>query len=161
MATDLFPNKTNVSNPSLVVESTKDLKGRATAGTKFGINTTTGRMFYVNSAGNWKPIDNVQEFKTVAGATGANTFNYSTYKGDVWYVTIPTGTNGSITDITNELGDGQRLTIMVGTAGGGTLTLTHNTAKIYLSGAANAVLTADKTITLLSRGGVWYEESRA
>jgi len=97
---------------------------------------------------------------TIAGATGANTFNFDTYRGNNWYITIPSGTNGSITDITNEIGDGQMLTIQSGSSGGGTLTITHNTSFIRLKSGTNAILAAGEIITLMNRAGIWFEVCR-
>jgi hypothetical protein len=61
-----------------------------------------------------------------------------------------------VTNFTNGAGSQQ----IIVTNQSGTVTLQHN-ATIKLSGSVNAVLSVfGSTVTLLNRGGVWYETGR-
>jgi hypothetical protein len=54
--------------------------------------------------------------------------------------------------------NGQRLTVFNGST---SVTLTHNTSSLYLSGGVNATLAFQKSIELVNVIGVWYEISRS
>lgn len=98
---------------------------------------------------------------TISGATGANTFNYQTYGGNIWYITIPVNTIGTITDITNENGDGQVITIKSGSSGTGNLTITYNSSTIRTSTGTDLVLTSGQFATFINRSGIWFEVSNS
>lgn len=91
------------------------------------------------------------------GETGTQTLNYRTYGGNAWFITIPASTNASITDITNETGEGQFLTIQSGTSSGGTLTFVHDEDKLRMRAEQNLVLAANDIVILENRAGIWFE----
>lgn len=94
---------------------------------------------------------------TITGATGSQIFPFATYGGNIWYVTIPTNTVGSITDITGETDPGQVLTILSGSAGSGNLTITYNSSLIRTATGTDLILTAGQSATFVNRAGIWFE----
>lgn len=102
----------------------------------------------------WTPL-------TTIAITGAgNTLNWSTYGGNVWHLTQGADEDTSITDITNEPGDGFELTLLGGGIAAHTMTLTYDVDKMRLKGAADAVVPNSGIITLVNRAGIWFEKSR-
>ncbi|MDG1315473.1 MAG: hypothetical protein P8P29_08130 [Flavobacteriaceae bacterium] len=55
--------------PNEVVSGTTALSGTAPLGAEFGMNTTTGIVYYVNSSGNWTPVPAVYSFSITDGDT--------------------------------------------------------------------------------------------
>jgi hypothetical protein len=101
----------------------------------------------------------IQPLVTITGTTGAQAISWATYKGNVWYITIPSTTAGSISNITGALFEGQMLTIISGAAGGGG-SLTFTQGNFRNKGSVDAVLLGNQVITFVSRAGLWFEVSR-
>jgi len=98
---------------------------------------------------------------TLPTLTGlGNVLSWATYGGNCWFIPQSSGAATSISDVTNEYGDAQELTIMSGAAGGGTLTIVYDVNKIRLNGNVDAVMGNSAVITLISRAGIWFEKSR-
>lgn len=99
---------------------------------------------------------------TITFAGTAQTLNWNTYHGNVWFLSQAATAATSLAQISNTPGDGHMLTVISGAnGGGGQTTITHNASFIRLKGAVDAVMTANNTITFVSRAGIWFEISRS
>ncbi len=108
---------------------------------------------YIKTGSQWSLMPYVN------GITGAQTLDWNSIRGNVWYLIIPTTTAGSVSNITNSPGDGFMLTIVSGASGGGgSLTFTQGTFRN--KGNVDAVLLGNQTITYVSRASLWFEVSR-
>lgn len=92
--------------------------------------------------------------------TGTVTLNWSTYGGNMWYLSQGTEEDTILSDITNEPGDGFELTILCGAAGSNTLSIVYDLDKMRLKGAVDAIVPNSGVIVLVNRAGVWFEKSR-
>jgi len=129
---------------------------------KTGITNNNGGEFNRVFVNELNAVKAFSQMDTLHANAGANTFSYTNRRGNIWYITTASSTAASITDITNELGDGQTLTIVSGAStSGGSLTVTHGAGTIRVKGGGSVVIPTNECITFYNRNGIWFEMSRS